>query len=584
MILSGQADLSGASRLETKAEKGQYVYERLRRQAESDQPALIAWLEQQELPYRAFWITNAVWVQGGTAEIQALARRPEVSRVTADPWVRLEESRPQAEGLPGLSPDEAAASATVIPWNIEKVRAPRVWDQGVTGQGVVIGGQDTGYEWTHPALLEQYRGWDGARANHNYNWHDAIHAVTPGAESDPADCDFDNPEPCDDLGHGTHTMGTMVGADPAGEHRVGMAPGASWIGCRNMDHGRGKPSTYLECFQWFLAPTDLNGENPRPDLAPDIISNSWSCTDEEGCTRPEILEPAVKAVYAAGILTVQAAGNSGAFEKCATVSEPAAIYEASFTVGNTRLDDTISPDSSRGPVSVDGSSRLKPDIAAPGTMIESSYTGGRYTLLSGTSMATPHVAGLAALLISANPSLSGHPGEIRNLIQNSALHLTTEESCGGTAGEIPNNVFGWGRIDAWKALLSASLQVSKSVSAGRAQPGDTITYTLTLTNTGAFPLGSSLQLTDLLPEPLEFSGASQPFTLEGARVTWIIPNLASGQSWQAQLSAKIPAGFTTGRIVNERYGVLSGVGDPLGGPPAAVQVGEMLWFPQVSTY
>ena len=165
-----------------------------------------------------------------------------------------------------------------VEWNIIKVKAPDVWAMGFTGQGVVIGGQDTGYQWDHPALINQYRGWNGTSADHDYNWHDAIHEDAGGNP-----CGYNSPFPCDDYGHGTHTMGTMVG-DDGGANQIGMAPGARWIGCRNMDNGVGSPATYAECYQWFVAPTALDGSEPRPDLAPDVINNSWGCPPSEGCT------------------------------------------------------------------------------------------------------------------------------------------------------------------------------------------------------------------------------------------------------------------------------------------------------------
>ena len=147
---------------------------------------------------------------------------------------------------------------------------------GYTGQGAVIAGQDTGYQWDHPALKDQYRGWNGSAADHNYNWHDAIHATG-------SSCGADSPCPCDDNDHGTHTMGTMVG-DDGGANQIGMAPGARWIGCRNMNAGVGTPTTYIECFEWFIAPTDLAGQNPNPAMAPDVINNSWGCPESEGCS------------------------------------------------------------------------------------------------------------------------------------------------------------------------------------------------------------------------------------------------------------------------------------------------------------
>ena len=158
-------------------------------------------------------------------------------------------------------------------------------------------------------------------------------------------------------GHGTHTMGTMVGDDGAG-NQVGMAPGARWIGCRNMDQGNGTPTTYSECYQWFIAPTDLAGANPNPAMAPDVISNSWSCPASEGCTDPNVMLTVVDNVRAAGILSSHSAGNSGS--ACSTVNAPAGIYDSSYTVGSTTNSDAISSFSSRGPVTVDGSNRRSP--------------------------------------------------------------------------------------------------------------------------------------------------------------------------------------------------------------------------------
>jgi len=330
-------------------------------------------------------------------------------------------------------------SGSGVEWNVQLIGAPELWALSVNGEGVVIGGQDTGYQWDHPALINQYRGWNGAVADHDYNWHDAIHTSN-------IRCDSDAAAPCDDHGHGTHTMGTMVG-DDGGDNKIGVAPGARWIGCRNMNEGVGTPASYIECFQWFIAPTKIGGGDPDPSHAPDIVNNSWSCPISEGCLEPDILRQAVESVRAAGILTVQSAGNSGS--GCATINTPAAIYDATFTVGASNASDQIASFSSRGPVLVDGSNRLKPDVVAPGVNIRSSYVGSVYTLLSGTSMAGPHVAGLAALLISANPDLAGDVDRLERAIAISAVPKTVAQDCGGYPGnQIPNAVFGRGRIDA----------------------------------------------------------------------------------------------------------------------------------------
>ncbi len=337
-----------------------------------------------------------------------------------------------------------------VEWNISKVGAPQVWATGVKGAGAVVGGQDTGYLWTHNALKNQYRGTNGATATHDYNWHDAIH--TAGST-----CGADSPVPCDDNGHGTHTMGTMVGDDGAG-NQVGMAPAAKWIGCRNMDRGNGTPATYSECYQWFVAPTKIDGTSPDATKAPDVINNSWGCPSSEGCTDPSVLLTVVQNVVAAGIVTVHSAGNSGS--ACSTVSEPAAIYDDSFTVGATTNTDDIASYSSRGPVTVDGSARKKPNIAAPGSNVRSSYNSGpnNYATLNGTSMAGPHVAGLVALMVSADPTLRGQVKTIRTLIEQTAVRRTTAQGCGGdSATAVPNNVYGWGRIDAYGAACGGAV-------------------------------------------------------------------------------------------------------------------------------
>jgi serine protease AprX len=449
VFLAEQADLSLAASLPTKLEKGRYVYEALTATAQRTQGGVIKALVQQRAQYRPYWVANMIWVRGGLDTLQSMASRLDVARIYANPAVRLQEPIREEELENPLSPD-------TIEWNINRVNAPAVWDAGFSGQGAVVGGQDTGYQWDHPALKTQYRGWNGTTASHDYNWHDAIH-------SGSGPCGADSAAPCDDYGHGTHTMGTMVGGDGA-TNQIGMAPGARWIGCRNMNLGNGTPTTYSECYQWFIAPTKVDGSSPDPSMAPDVVNNSWSCTTSEGCTDSNVLVTVVNNVRAAGIVTVHSAGNSG--PGCGSINTPAAIYDSSLTVGSTDSNDVIASSSSRGPVTVDGSGRRKPNISAPGANVRSSVPASTYENMSGTSMAAPHVAGLVALLISANPTLAGQVDTLERTIEWTALPRTsTSQTCGGdNSTGVPNNVYGWGRIDALaghnSTQVSGALQVT----------------------------------------------------------------------------------------------------------------------------
>jgi serine protease AprX len=570
ILLKEQADLSQAATINNKVNKGQFVFEQLTQTAIQKQPEVLAALKRLGVEHRSYWIANMIWARASLDVVQILADRSDVVHIYANPKVRIDLPAQEISAVP------LPENADGIEWNIQQVHAPEVWQAGFTGQGAVVGGQDTGYDWDHEALINQYRGWDGSSANHDYNWHDAIHAnIDPYSPGNS--CGFDSTVPCDDSYHGTHTMGTMVGDDGA-TMKIGMAPGASWIGCRNMEDGWGTPATYAECYQWFIAPTRIDGSDPRPDLAPDVINNSWSCPTIEGCTDPNILLEVVNNLHAAGIVTVHSAGNDS---NCFRINTPAAIYEASFTVGATDSSDQIAGFSSKGPVSVDGSYRIKPNVTAPGVNVKSSFPNDTYGTLYGTSMAAPHVAGMVALLISANPNLSGQVDALENLIEQTALHLTATASCGDVPGtQIPNNTYGWGRIDALAALHGHVLTLDKVASKSYLSYGSTLTYTISVAHIAALPT-TNIVISDTLPVGSSFISATLPHIFNGTTVQWTLPVLEPLKTATMTLTIATPLSGQL-YLVNESYRAFSDqVTIPVAGMPVTTTIGHIYIFPLI---
>ena len=438
VILKDQADVSAASRIQDPVARRRWVYQALVAHAERTQADLRGLLDRAGVAYTPYYLVNALEVQGGTPTRLLLSRHPAVARVLPSPLLR-----PLPEPMPPNVGD--APAPTAPPWNIEATGAPAIWATLRTrGEGVVVGQSDSGVEWRHPALRAAYRGGGGTTAVHDYNWYD------------PWDGD---PEPTDSDGHGTHTLGIALG------QTVGVAPGATWMACRNLGRNVGNPARYLDCLQFMLAPFPRGGDPFHagdPGRAAQVLNNSWGCPqDTEGCD-PLSLEPAVHALRAAGLFVVASAGNEG--PQCGTVSAPLAIYPAVFSVGAIDRAGQVTSFSSVGPVTVDGSGRLKPDLVAPGAGILSAYPGGTYYVGDGTSQAGPHVVGVVALMWSANPRLVGDIERTEDILRRSAapyqggpgntLPPAWSLACSAHVdlSVIPNPIVGYGVLDAYRAV------------------------------------------------------------------------------------------------------------------------------------
>ncbi|HUS94262.1 MAG TPA: S8 family serine peptidase [Patescibacteria group bacterium] len=379
------------------------VAENLKKQGTLALSGVVNQLEREKLQgdvssIRLLWIVNAVQVTANNEAIDELSSHPDVRLITLDQKIQFLEPKE-------LSLTQAPIS---LSWGVDIIRSAYAWHGlGVSGQGVTVAIMDTGVDWVHPDLLNNYRGNPGNNdIKHLGNWFDAVDSSVA---------------PIDPNGHGTHVAGTAVG-----ENGIGVAPGAEWIAVRVLDsEGYGKIGDIHAGFQWLLAP---DGD---PNKSPDLVNNSWS-----GSTQMIDFMTDISALQSAGIIPIFAVGNRGPFE--GSVGAPAS-YPGTVAVGATDDQDLVAWFSSRGPSPY--TADPKPTVVAPGTNILSSLPDGKYGFSLGTSMATPHVVGVYALLLSANPAMSEI--EATAIITRTTTTIDLDQ---------PNHVSGWGRVDAYAAL------------------------------------------------------------------------------------------------------------------------------------
>ncbi|RDW20595.1 S8 family serine peptidase [Oceanobacillus chungangensis] len=428
-----KAEQSRASLQEIELNQHEAVISALKETSEQEQQDVLKFLQEQEKLGNAknikpYYIINGIVVTATKEVAEKVSTFSEVDKILPNETRYLHETTRSEENV---SLQHAVQN---IEWNIDRVGAPEAWSSGFDGTGVVVATIDSGVDWQHPALKEKYRGYDAktGKVNHQYSWFNAVEG---------------SKVPYDPHGHGTHVTGTIVGSEPNGTNKIGVAPGAKWIAVKAFgDDGSATDADLLEAAQWILAPTDEAG-NERPDLAPDIVNNSWG----GGRDQDEWYRDVVRAWRAAGIFPVFAAGNTTWDNPGGpgSVNVPA-NYPESFAVGATDQNNNLASFSLLGPSPY---KKIKPDVTAPGAGIRSALPGSRYGNDYGTSMAAPAVAGVVALLYQAAPDLS--IDQMTEILRNTAKPLTDKDY-----PKHPNNGYGYGLVQAMPAV-NAALAVGK---------------------------------------------------------------------------------------------------------------------------
>jgi bacillopeptidase F len=437
VYLQDQADIEALdfvlrSRSATMRERHETVLSALQETAQSSQPEILDYLEARKSAgsvqgYTPYWIMNLVVVSATKTELYRIAQREDVEALEKNFRATLI----QEAGGPYMGSPALGIGVTN---SLQAINADRVWHElGITGAGTLVANLDTGVDGNHPALSPRWRGnwypWQEC-------WRDALGTGTM----------FPN----DGNGHGTHTMGTIAGAAHTTGDTVGVAFDALWIADNSINQGVGSAfdNDVLGAFQWFADP---DGNPGTTEDIPDVIQNSWGIDARFGGTYQDCdyrWQTAIENCEAAGVVVTFSSGNEGPGSQ--THRSPANIANTptvNFAVGAVDAENfgfpyPIASFSSRGPSDCDGSS-IKPEVVAPGVSVYSSYPGGGYARLSGTSMAGPHVAGVVALMRQANPNADVET--IKSVLMSTAVDL-------GSSGE--DNSYGAGFIDAYQAVLA----------------------------------------------------------------------------------------------------------------------------------
>lgn len=409
------------------------VIAQLSQTAIESQNGILDWLEEEKESgnvknYEGFYIINAIHLKAKANLIEKLASYPKVDKIDINQKI-------QAENPVDKQPSKVESDRDEIEWNLKNIGADLAWNQGIRGQGVTVGIMDSAVDANHPALKRKFKGYDQSSDRVNFNDSNYFDAIQGKQDTSGVL----------DMAHGSHCTGIVLGSElnSNGEefNRVGVAPDAQWINARIFDsnYKNVEQSSFIKAAEWMLAPGN------DPSKAPQIINNSWGGSQYLTDTW---FKSTVDRWRQAHILPVFAAGNQMPGESLpgeSSIVIPAS-YPESFAVGAVDIMGNLASFSKRGPSLFD-TSLIKPEISAPGVKVRSSIKD-TYAYMSGTSMAAPHVAGVAALIKSAKQNLDDR--EIQKILEETATPRT--DSYYKTT---PNNGYGYGIVNAYAAVVKA---------------------------------------------------------------------------------------------------------------------------------
>lgn len=384
--------------------------------------------------YQQFFIINCINVVCKKEVLVKISKMSDVEKISINKKVKIPKLQKNV-------PEDRNALFSMekkhIPWNLKMISADKAQKEVENSNNdVVVAIIDSGVDGSHPAIKNNYRGNDEKLKR--YSWYNAVNEKTGDKE-----------EPYDDRGHGTHVCGTILGQRE--NSLLGVCPSAKWMAVKVFDsNGETDNAKLLKAGEWIMAPKDENGIE-HTEMAPKVVNNSWGGNSTDGFYRD-----IVKKWRDAGIFPVFSAGNVSQFNDGGedSIGTPASYPEA-YAVGAIRQDEIVAKFSLRGKSNY--TENFKPDIVAPGVNILSSIPNGKYTIYTGTSMASPHVTGVVCLMLKANPNLS--VDQIEKILNETATPLKDNDYT-----TTPNHGYGHGKVDALNAVkLSIGQQEGKDI-------------------------------------------------------------------------------------------------------------------------